>query len=44
MLGLFIVGPGVTASNGEPFYFLPAAPEVLFYKKAPPMKKAMMID
>ena len=29
-------------SNGEPFYFLPTAPDVLFCKESPPMKKVIM--
>ena len=29
-------------SNGEPFHFLPTAPNVLFYKGSPPMKKEIM--
>src|SRR6185437_5244124 len=29
-------------SNGEPFHFLPTAPDVLFYKGSSPMKKVIM--
>ena len=29
-------------SNGEPFHFLPTAPDVLFCKESPPMKKVIM--
>jgi len=29
-------------SNGEPFHFLPTAPDVLFCKGSPPMKKVIM--
>jgi len=29
-------------SNGEPFYFLPTAPDVLFCKGSPSMKKVIM--
>src|SRR6185437_16392885 len=29
-------------SNGEPFYFLPTTPDVLFCKGSPPMKKVIM--
>ena len=29
-------------NNGEPFHFLPTAPDVLFCKGSPPMKKVIM--
>ena len=29
-------------NNGEPFHFLPSAPDVLFCKGSPPMKKVIM--
>ena len=29
-------------NNGEPFHFLPTAPDVLFYKGSPLMKKVIM--
>jgi len=30
-------------SDGEPFYFLPTTPDVLFCKESPPMKKVIMV-
>src|SRR6185436_3343149 len=35
-------GPEPTTSTGEPFHFLPTAPDVLFCKGSPPMKKVIM--
>ena len=35
-------GPEPVANNGEPFHFLPSAPDVLFCKGSPPMKKVIM--
>ena len=35
-------GPEPVANNGEPFHFLPTAPDVLFCKGSPPMKKVIM--
>ena len=35
-------GPEPMTSNGEPFHFLPTAPDVLFCKKSPSMKKVIM--
>ena len=35
-------GPEPTTSIGEPFHFLPTAPDVLFCKGSPPMKKVIM--
>ena len=35
-------GPVPVTSNGEPFHFLPTAPDVLFCKGSPSMKKVIM--
>ena len=35
-------GPELVTSNGEPFHFLPTAPDVLFCKGSPSMKKVIM--
>ena len=35
-------GPEPMTSTGEPFHFLPTAPDVLFRKGSPPMKKVIM--
>ena len=35
-------GPEPMTSTGEPFHFLPTAPNVLFCKGSPPMKKVIM--
>ena len=35
-------GPEPVANNGEPFHFLPTAPDVLFCKGSPSMKKVIM--
>jgi len=35
-------GPEPITSTGEPFHFLPTAPNVLFCKGSPPMKKVIM--
>ena len=35
-------GPEPVTSNGEPFHFLPIAPDVLFCKGSPSMKKVIM--
>jgi len=35
-------GPEPMTSNGEPFHFLPTAPNVLFCKGSPTMKKVIM--
>ena len=35
-------GPEPMTSNGEPFHFLSTAPDVLFCKGSPPMKKVIM--
>jgi hypothetical protein len=35
-------GPEPMTSNEEPFHFLPIAPDVLFYKGSPLMKKVIM--
>ena len=35
-------GPEPMTSNGEPFHFLPTAPDVLFCKGLPSMKKVIM--
>src|SRR6185437_12197486 len=35
-------GPEPTTSTGEPFHFLPTAPDVLFCKGSPPMKKVII--
>ena len=35
-------GPEPVTSNGEPFHFLPTAPDVLFCKGSPSMKKVIM--
>ena len=35
-------GPEPVANNGEPFHFLPSAPDVLVCKGSPPMKKVIM--
>src|SRR6185436_18196490 len=35
-------GPEPTTSTGEPFHFLPIAPNVLFCKGSPSMKKVIM--
>ena len=35
-------GPAPMTSNGEPFHFLPTAPDVLFCKGSPSMKKVIM--
>ena len=34
--------PEPVTSNGEPFHFLPTAPDVLFRKGSPSMKKVIM--
>src|SRR6185437_6030289 len=36
-------GPEPVTSNGEPFHFLPTAPDVLFCKGSPSMKKVIMV-
>jgi len=35
-------GPAPVTSNGEPFHFLPTAPDILFCKGSPSMKKVIM--
>ena len=35
-------GPEPMTSTGEPFHFLPTAPDILFCKRSPPMKKVIM--
>ena len=35
-------GPEPVADNGEPFHFLPSAPDVLFCKGSPLVKKVIM--
>ena len=35
-------GPELMTNNGEPFHFFPAAPDVLFCKGSPSMKKVIM--